>query len=57
MDVEIVKITKEEYRELLDDQEKLQALQECGVDNWPGYIEAVQLLEKWRSTSSNGADQ
>jgi len=37
-----IEIDKEEYEQLKKDQEFLQALEECGVDNWEGYEEAIR---------------
>jgi len=41
----LVTITPEEYKELIDDQQFLYALQACGVDNWEGYSEAQAMME------------
>lgn len=37
-------ITREEYDSLLEDSEKLAALEAQGVDNWDGYDEAMKSL-------------
>lgn len=34
------------HKELVEAEEKLQALEECGVDNWEGYCDAMQMLEE-----------
>lgn len=39
-------ITKREYEELKADQRLLYALQAAGVDNWPGYEEAMKAMEE-----------
>lgn len=39
----IIEIDEKEYKQLLEDQKLLRALEECGVDNWEGYSEAVNL--------------
>ena len=41
---ETVTISKEEYERLLNDSEKLGALEEYGVDNWCGYGDAMESL-------------
>ena len=38
---EMVKITKKEYDRLIEDSELLEALEVHGVDNWPGYEDAI----------------
>jgi hypothetical protein len=40
---EMVEITKEEYERLLEDSEKLSCLEACGVDNWQGYDDAMEM--------------
>lgn len=40
-----VSVTKTEYDRLIESDRKLQALIAHGVDNWPGYGEAMQELE------------
>jgi len=42
-----ITICGEEYDALIDDSRKLEALQACGVDNWQGYDDAMQLLRSW----------
>lgn len=41
---ETVTITKREYESLLEDVNKLRALEGAGVDNWEGYSYAMELL-------------
>ncbi|WP_311064069.1 hypothetical protein [Halomonas sp. DWK9] len=41
---ETVTISRGEYEQLLADQAKLRALEAMGVDNWPGYEQAMQQL-------------
>ena len=43
---EMVTITKKEYEQLVDDSEKLCALENAGVDNWDGYDYAMQLYHE-----------
>ena len=42
---EKITILKFEYDQLKKDSDFLQALQECGVDNWEGYSEAHKLVK------------
>ena len=39
-----VTISKEEYESLLEDSEKLSALEAAGVDSWEGYDSAMELV-------------
>lgn len=39
---EYVKISREHYKSLLDDQLKLNCLENAGVDNWCGYDFAME---------------
>lgn len=52
MPVKVVKktieITMSRYNKLLDDQAKLNALREFGVDNWDGYGEAMESAREAR---------
>lgn len=41
-----VKISKEEYEELLDARDKLDALERAGVDNWDGWDDAMNIYEE-----------
>ena len=43
MENETVTIPKEEYEKLLDDSDMLNCLESCGVDNWEGYDDAVEM--------------
>lgn len=38
-----VKISKDEYYELIEDSNFLEALYEAGVDNWEGYEQAQEI--------------
>ena len=40
-----VTISIEEYNDLLDDAEFLNALRMAGVDNWDGYDEAIDIYQ------------
>lgn len=41
---ETITIKKDYYDRLKKAYDLLLALQECGVDNWEGYSEAIQLV-------------
>lgn len=41
--MDTVTITKEEYEELVDDQQMLRALESAGVDNWEAYDYAQEI--------------
>lgn len=41
MEPKTVTITVEEYKDLLESQALLDALESCGVDNWSGYSDAI----------------
>lgn len=43
-----ITISVEEYNELLDDAEFLNALRMAGVDNWDGYDEAIDIYQSAR---------
>ena len=45
---ETVTISHEEYEELIDDAEFLQALRMAGVDNWEGYDYAIDIYRSAR---------
>jgi hypothetical protein len=34
------------YNQLIKDQKKLRALEQAGVDNWEGYSDAMEILQK-----------
>lgn len=42
-----ITISQREYDQLVKDSETLQALEQCGVDNWCGYDEALALMREW----------
>jgi hypothetical protein len=42
---DLIEPAKSEYKALCKGTEFLEALEECGVDNWPGYSDAYALLE------------
>jgi hypothetical protein len=42
---ETVTISKKEYESLLEDSEKLSALEAAGVDNWEGYDNAMEMMK------------
>lgn len=41
----IIRVPLSRYIELLESEQKLDALDACGVDNWEGYGEAMRMLE------------
>lgn len=41
-----VTISKEEYERLLNDSEFLNCLKACGVDNWQGWDDAMQMFSE-----------
>ena len=43
---ETVTISKKEYESLLEDSEKLSALEAAGVDNWEGYDCAIEMMNE-----------
>ena len=43
--METVTISKEEYEELLANSKFLDCLRACGVDNWLGYDDAIDLMD------------
>lgn len=42
---EMIEISKDEYKQLIKDQQFLEALKGAGVDNWEGYDYALELLD------------
>lgn len=40
----VVTMTAERYGELIDAEDKLEALDSAGVDNWSGYGYAMEIL-------------
>jgi hypothetical protein len=49
MDKENITITKDEYRRLLNAEDKLSCLESCGVDNWSGYDDAMEMMRSGRT--------
>jgi hypothetical protein len=43
--MEFITITMDEYNDLIEAMEFLQCLEACGVDNWNGYSDAVEMFE------------
>jgi hypothetical protein len=43
---DVVILSSEEYKSLLEDRAKLDALEAYGVDNWSGYGEAMMSMEE-----------
>lgn len=46
MSKETITILTSAYKQLVKDSHFLDALHACGVDNWEGYAEACQMMEK-----------
>ena len=44
-----VEISESLYRELLERDNFLSALEAAGVDNWDGYEQAHEILEQWQN--------
>lgn len=44
--METVTIPKSEYARLIKDSDFLDCLLACGVDNWQGYDDAVEMYEE-----------
>jgi len=45
MEESLVGIDKQKLESLIKAQRKLAALEACGVDNWEGYSDAMELLD------------
>lgn len=43
-----ITITLAEYERLTYDSEKLDCLEACGVDNWAGYSDAMDMMEEFK---------
>ena len=41
-----INVDFDRFLELLKDQEKLRALEQAGVDNWEGYSNAMEILDR-----------
>lgn len=52
-----VTIDKEEYKELLEDQKFLYALQAAGVDNWDGYEYAQDIYQEENESEEDLEDE
>jgi hypothetical protein len=50
---ETVTISKAEYESLLEDSNKLLALEGAGVDNWEGYDEAMEMMREMNEEDSS----
>lgn len=46
MSNETVTISKSEYDQLLDDSNLLSCLRACGVDNWQGWDDAIDMYDE-----------
>ena len=44
--VNTIVITKKEYESLLEDADKLACLESCGVDNWCGWDDAMEMFHE-----------
>lgn len=49
---EYIQIKRLRHEALLESEDKLEALEQSGVDNWSGYGEAMELLEESEDHSS-----
>lgn len=45
MAVEFITITMDEYNELVERSDFLACLEACGVENWSGYDDSVDMFE------------
>lgn len=45
-EIEMITIPKSEYESLLESREFLSCLEACGVDNWGGYSDAIEMMEE-----------
>jgi len=43
---EMITIDKELYEQLLDKERKLECLECCGVDNWGGWDDAMEMYNQ-----------
>lgn len=43
---EEINISKDRYEELLEAERMLDCLEGCGVDNWPGYDDAMKMFNQ-----------
>ena len=50
---EKITITQKEYEDLLEASHKLEALEAAGVDNWDGYDDAMEALDRKRPARLN----
>lgn len=46
MSNETVTIAKSEYDQLLKDSALLSCLEACGVDNWQGWDDAINMMDE-----------
>lgn len=44
--IETVTIPKSQYETLLAHAEFLSCLEACGVDNWSGYCDAIEMMKE-----------
>jgi hypothetical protein len=51
--IETITITKAQYNELIDDQLRLLALQQSGVDNWDWYGDAMDQYRTWKEEAND----
>jgi len=52
----MITITEQEYNELIEASQKLNALECAGVDNWEGYSEGMKLLGQWKQEEVDFSD-
>lgn len=48
---ETIIISKSDYEQLLRDQELLGCLEACGVDNWSGWDDAIEMFTEGEDAS------
>lgn len=53
MTEEYVTITKREYESLKEDEHWARCLENAGVDNWAGYIYALEEFMEWQDAQSS----
>ncbi len=52
--MDFVTIDAKTHAELLAAQTELHALKACGVDNWSGYGDAMNLMDIWEEEGISG---
>lgn len=52
-ETDMITIPRAMYEDFLDTERWLDALMAAGVDNWDGYDNALEILEKWNEEIEN----